>query len=239
MVAMGGDGTLQMLVREVMGSKVTAGVIPTGGGNDFAAALGIPKNPNEAVTVIVSGRTCQVDVACVKFSDGVQKVYLGGGGMGLDAEAARLANGPFLKWPGRIRYLAAAITALRRFEGIEVQTEFPGGESQTITKRVLLAVALNTPTYGGGLRFAPQAQTNDGQLDLVLVDLLSKRQVLALIPRLLITGDLKTEKVTRIQAARVKLSAVGEPWFQGDGELLGRAPVEISVLPGALQMLVP
>ena len=120
-----------------------------------------------------------------------------------------------------------------------MQAEFLDGETQSIRKTVLLAVVLNTPTYGGGLRLAPQAQTNDGKLDLVLVDLLNKRQVLALIPRLLITGDFRTEKVMRIQAARVRLSAVGGAWFQGDGELLGRAPVEISVLPGALQMLVP
>jgi len=99
-VAMGGDGTLQILAREVIGHEVMVGVVPAGGGNDFAAALGISKNPDTAVSVIVNGRTRQVDVACVKLADGVQRIYLGGGGMGLDAEAARLAGGRFLMWPG-------------------------------------------------------------------------------------------------------------------------------------------
>jgi diacylglycerol kinase (ATP) len=239
MAAMGGDGTLQMLAQEVMFSDVKVGVIPAGGGNDFAAALGISKEPDEAVAAIVKGTTRQVDLVGLKFGNGDQRIYLGGGGMGLDAEAAREANGRFAKWPGRIRYLASAITALRRFEGIEIDAEFPAEAPPRIRRRVLLAVILNTPTFGGGVRLAPEAKIDDGKLTMVLLATLSKLDVLTLIPRLLITGELKTQKAFRVETTSVKLSAAGAPWFQGDGELLGHAPVEIKVLPGALQMIVP
>jgi diacylglycerol kinase (ATP) len=103
----------------------------------------------------------------------------------------------------------------------------------------LLAAVLNTPTFGGGLRIAPTAKMDDGILEFALIEMLSKSEVLALLPRLLLTGELKTSRVVRARAARIQLASRSEAWFQGDGELLGLAPVEIEVLPNALRMLVP
>ena len=239
LVAMGGDGSLQMLVRQVIGERCKIGVIPAGGGNDFAAALGIPKNLETAVEILTKGKIREVDIVRVRFGNGEEACYLGGGGMGLDAAAVSLANGRFLNWPGRLRYLASAILALRGFQGIELTAEFPESEPGKVSKRVLLAAALNTPTLGGGLRLAPEARIDDGMLEVVLLEMLSTREVLALIPRLLATGELRTRQIKRYRAARIKLSAEAAPWFQGDGELLGRAPVEIAVVPRALRMLVP
>src|SRR5262245_62153442 len=61
LVSLGGDGTLQLLVREVFGRDVSVGVIPVGGGNDFARALGI-STPQQAIDVIVAGQTRAVDL---------------------------------------------------------------------------------------------------------------------------------------------------------------------------------
>src|SRR6202795_2299544 len=94
-IAMGGDGTLQLLVREVIGRELQVGVIPAGGGNDFAAALGIQKNVSQAVDVIAAGKSRSVDVVRVRTGSGHDELYLGGGGLGLDAEAVRFASGKF------------------------------------------------------------------------------------------------------------------------------------------------
>jgi diacylglycerol kinase (ATP) len=238
-IAMGGDGTLQLLVREVIGRELQVGVIPAGGGNDFAAALGIQQNVPQAVEVIVAGKSRSVDVVRARTESGHDELYLGGGGLGLDAEAVRYANGKFLRWPGRWRYVASAMAALHGFSGVEIEAEFPGSDVPRIEKRVLLAAALNTPTYGGGLRLAPNARLDDGLLEIVMVEMLGKREVLALLPRLLSSGELKTEKVTRARASKVCLVTQGKNWFHGDGELLGRAPVEIEVMRSALRVLAP
>ena len=238
-IAMGGDGTLQLLVREVVGRDLQVGVIPAGGGNDFAAALGIQKDVSQAVDVIVAGKFRSVDVVRVRTASGHEELYLGGGGLGLDAEAARYACGKFVRWPGRLRYVASAIAALREFPGLEIEADFPESDLPQLKKRVLLAAALNTPTYGGGLRLAPDAQLDDGLLEIVMIEMLRKREVLALLPRLLLTGELRTKKVTRVRASKVRLVTQGESWFHGDGELLGRAPVEIEAMRGALKILAP
>jgi diacylglycerol kinase (ATP) len=239
LIAMGGDGTLHLLVGEVIGRDVQVGVIPTGGGNDFATALGIAKNLDQAVGIIVRGKTRMVDLVRVRNSNGLNAVYLGGGGIGIDAEALRYANGRFAKWPGRLRYLASAIAALQGFRGAQVEAEFPESDLPRVTKQVLLAAVLNTPTLGGGVRLAPGAELDDGLLEVVMIEMLRKREVLALIPRLLIAGELKSKRVVRMRAAKIRLTAETATDFQGDGELLGKTPVEIEILHRALRVFAP
>src|SRR6267154_3927582 len=234
LIAMGGDGTLQLLVNEVLGQDVQVGVIPAGCGNDFAAALGITKNVEKAVEIIVGGKTRMVDLVRVRNSSGLNVVYLGGGGMGIDAEALRYANGRFAKWPGRLRYLASAIAALRGFRGVQVEAAFPESDLPQLAKLVLLAAVLNAPTLGGGSRLAPDARLDDGMLEM-----LRKTEVLALIPRLLITGELRSGRTVRMRSAKIKLTAEKATSFQGDGELLGKTPVEIEVVHKALRVLAP
>ena len=239
LIAMGGDGTLQLLVNEVLGQDVQVGVIPAGCGNDFAAALGITRNVEKAVEIIVGGKTRMVDLVRVRNSSGLDVVCLGGGGMGIDAEALRYANGSFAGWPGRLRYLASAIAALRGFRGVQVQAAFPGSDLENVAKLVLLAAVLNAPTLGGGLRLAPDARLDDGMLEVVMIEMLRKIEVLALIPRLLITGELRSGRRVQMRCAKIKLTAEKETSFQGDGELLGKTPVEIEVVHKALRVLAP
>jgi diacylglycerol kinase (ATP) len=238
LVAMGGDGTLQLLVREAIGHEVTIGVIPVGGGNDFAAALGI-RNWKQAVLAIVQGKTRPVDIARATFANGDTTEYLGGGGVGLDAEAARHASGKFLGWPGRLRYLASAIAAWRAYAGVNVEIEFPEADPPALRKRVLLAAALNAPSYGGGVRLAPDARLDDGELDFVILEMLSRLEVAKLIPQLLLTGKFTTRHVTRVRATRARISTEEGSVFHGDGELLGNTPVQVEVLPQAIRMFVP
>jgi diacylglycerol kinase (ATP) len=238
LVAMGGDGTLQLLVREAMGHDASIGAIPVGGGNDFAAAVGI-QSWKQAVLAIVQGKTRLVDIVRATFANGDTAEYLGGGGVGLDAETARYASGKFLKWPGRLRYLASAVAALRACPGVDVKIEFPGGDPPALRKRVLLVAALNTPSYGGGVRLAPEARLDDGELDFVILEILSRLEVARLLPRLLLTGELGSRKVARVRAPKAMISTEGRNVFHGDGELLGNAPVQIEVLPQAIRICVP
>ena len=142
-------------------------------------------------------------------------------------------------WPGRLRYLVSAIAALRGFCGVQVEAEFPDSALPKIVKTILLAAVLNTPTLGGGLRLAPAAQVDDGALELVMIEMSRKREILRWFPRLLFLGELKSKRVVRVRAAKITLSTREQTWFQGDGELLGISPVEIQVISSALCVLGP
>src|SRR5215831_14963537 len=86
LIALGGDGTLQGLVNAAFGHDVVLGVIPAGGGNDFARALGLPREPVAALGAALRGESRPVDLARVRTSDGRTRFFLGGGGVGLDRD---------------------------------------------------------------------------------------------------------------------------------------------------------
>src|SRR5712671_5677801 len=238
LLAIGGDGTLQGLVNAAHGSEVVLGILPSGGGNDFAAALGLPKNPLAAAHAILDGRPRAVDVLRARTADGQERLYVGGGGVGLDAEAASYAIA-YRRIPGRLRYVTAALRALSAYTPLNVRAECPGSEAPAMEARVLLAAVLKTPTYGAGIRLAPAAQMDDGLLSTLLVSDLTALQVLGLLPRLVTRGTLPESHLQRVSAKRVRLTPDHPCLFHGDGEILGPAPVEIEVLPRAIRILAP
>lgn len=239
LLALGGDGTFQALVNGVYGNDVMIGILAAGGGNDFAAALGLPSDPVSAARVIINGKPRSVDLVRVRTADGRTRLYAGGGGIGLDAEAALLANGPYRRLPGRLRYIASALQALSKHVPLKVRLEFPGTDFPPAESLSLLAGVLNTPTYGGGVRLAPDARIDDGLLQVVLVEDLNALSVLKLLPRLMGSGELHTSKIKRWGVRSVRIFADRPCLFHGDGEILGPAPVEIEVVPNAVRVLAP
>jgi diacylglycerol kinase (ATP) len=237
---LGGDGTFQLFMNAVSDyPEIILGVIPAGGGNDLAAALGLPPDPVAAAALLVDGEICELDVVKVRTADGRERLYSGGGGVGLDAEAARYANGAYRKVRGRLRYVLAALRALFGFHSVRVRIVIGCPETESVQATVLLAGVLNTPSFGAGIDLAPGARMDDGKLEVVLVEDLSVFEILALLPAFALRGDLNTKRVRRFSTACVRIETESPCWFQGDGELLGMTPVQISVVPRAIRILRP
>jgi len=122
---------------------------------------------------------------------------------------------------------------------IEVRIDFPGSNLISWEAKALLAAVLNSPSYGAGLRLAPEAALDDGSLHVVLIEDIGTFEVLWLLPRLMGSGELRTSRVKRWRTQRVQLTTDRPCMFHGDGEILGTTPVEIEVVPRAVQVLAP
>ncbi len=237
--AMGGDGTFQALVNAAFGADLLLGVLPLGGGNDFAAALGLPDEPLIAADAILRGEPRPIDLLRVRTAEGRIRLYAGGGGIGLDAQGARYASGAYRRFPGRSRYIASALRALVGFVPLDVRIDFPGSDLMAQETKAMVVAALNSPTYGAGLRLAPGATIEDGSVHVVLIEDIGTIGVLRLLPRLMGSGELRTSRVKRWQVRKVRLTTPKPTVFHGDGEILGSTPVEIEVVPKAVQVLAP
>jgi len=236
--AIGGDGTLQGLVNAAFGFDVVFGVIPAGGGNDFAKALGLPRDPLGALAAALAGEPRSVDLARVHTADGQERLYLGGGGIGLDAESAKYASTRYRNWPGRSRYIASALRAFLTHRPNRVRVTFDNNQ-ESLRRNSILACVLNTPTFGAGIQLAPSARIDDGLLDFAFLEELRFGQVLRILPRLAIRGTLDLPQLHTMQIRKVRLETEARAFFQGDGEILGPTPVEIEVVPNAVQFLAP
>jgi diacylglycerol kinase (ATP) len=237
--AMGGDGTFQGLVNAAFGSDVLLGILPAGGGNDFASALGLPRDPIAATHSVLRGREGVVDLLRARCGEGRQRLYTGGGGIGVDADAANHAAVTYPRLRGRVRYIAGLTRALREFKGLRVRAEFPSSSLAAMEANVFVAAAFNTPSYGSGVRLVPNALLDDGLLDVAFVESMSAWRLPPLLAPLLLRGTLPDARVKRVRARCVVLSADRPCIFHGDGEIFGPAPVRIEVVPRAIRIVAP
>ena len=235
-VVVGGDGTFHAVINAAHGLEIPLGLIPAGGGNDIARALGIPLDAVEAAHVLGRARVRRMDAIHVRAATGGEALFAGAGGAGLDAEAARLANTRFRKVPGLGRYVAAAVAAFRGARPMQVRLEADGIE-QTFPAH-LVAVA-NSPSYGNGVQIAPEASPFDGWMDVAMVAPLRWQQLLDGLMLALRGADIRWPEMRRLRARCVRLHTDRPVIFHGDGEVLGETPVELELLPGALPVLVP
>lgn len=239
---LGGDGSFQDLVNATASySHVVLGILPAGGGNDLADALGLPHHPVRAAELLLDGEVCLMDAACAETSDGLKRIFTGGGGVGIDAESSFIASTRFRNLKGRFRYLLSAAFALMHMRPVSacVHWSTDGNPEPSLAIDALLVAVLNTPSYGSGLRFAPGARINDGLLDLVLVEVLSAMELLRALPALVLFGEVHSRRIRRHQVCQVSIGTSIPRRFHGDGEILGYSPVKISVLPRAIRVLCP
>jgi diacylglycerol kinase family enzyme len=103
---------------------------------------------------------------------------------------------------------------------------------------MLLAFA-NAPAYGGGMRIAPKAQLDDGKLDFCLVKQVGKLRLSWLFPTVYFGRHLKIPEVEYFQAERVRLETGSPMDVYADGEFVCRTPVEVTVAPRALRVILP
>lgn len=239
---LGGDGTFQT-VAEALGphTPIVLGLLPAGGGNDLAVSLGIPLAPLAAAKLLLGATPKPVDAVLVRTSNGATRLFTAGGGVGIDAEAARIAAGPFRKIPGRARYLLSALRALLRFRplSVNVTLQDPSGATERLSACAFLVAVLNAQSYGAGVRIAPNADVSDAQLDFVLLHKPSFFEIVRLLPALAFTGAISTSRLERRRVTRVRIETTPPSFFHGDGEVLGMTPVEVEVIPNAFQVLRP
>lgn len=231
LAALGGDGAFHSVLNGALGRDIVLGFLPCGNGNDIALGLGIPTEPLAAAHAFLRYAPKRVDVLRVRCAAETERVFIGAGGMGLDAEAARLVHGRFRRLPGVTRYVAAALWALTSYQPILVRAQM---DDERWSGRTLFAAVANSPSYGAGIKIEPAARMDDGWLNIVLVGELPWTRILEAIPPILRTGDLRWPEIERRRARRVRLEADRPALFHGDGELLGEAPLEVEVLPGAV-----
>ncbi len=228
--ALGGDGLLRPVAEVLRGTASALAVIPAGRGNDLARVLGIPTDPVAAATVAAGGHERLIDMAEV---NGVP--YLGIASFGFDSDANRIANETRLI-RGRLVYLYAALRALAGWEPAGFTVAVDGVRHDLSGYSVAVA---NSKAYGGGMFMAPQAELDDGKLDVVVTGRASKGRFLRSLPLVFKGEHLSEPSVSTFRGERVEVAADRQFDIYADGDPVGSVPATISVSPQCLRVIVP
>jgi YegS/Rv2252/BmrU family lipid kinase len=238
-VAVGGDGTVGACAAGLAdaapgpagpGVRAALGVVPAGGGNDAARSLGLPVgDPLAAAALLPRLRRRPADLASV-----AGRAYLNVAGAGFDSEVNRIAN-QRLGWAGtRPRYVGAVLAELAVGRTARFRLTMDGQASEP--RGWLVAVA-NGPSYGGGMRVAPQADMDDGLLEVVVIHDIGKLEFLRTFPKVFSGRHLEHPAVAVHRAARVELDADRPLAVYADGEPAGTLPATFEVHPAAITVL--
>lgn len=230
LVALGGDGMVNLALQAVAGTDTPLGIIPAGTGNDLAHCLGLPiGDPLAAADVVIRGVSTPIDA--VQVGERWFSCVLGAG---FDSIVNERANR--MSWPrGPQRYNVAILAELPFFTALPFVITLDGEEWQT--EAMLVAVG-NAKSYGAGILITPDAELDDGLLDVCVIGPVSKLDFIRTFPSARKGTHVTHPKVEIRRARTVTLAAPGVVAY-ADGERFGPLPLTCVCVPGAVGILTP
>ena len=252
-VAVGGDGTIHDVLngiadyvsvsKDVSLSDFTMAVLPVGSGNDWIKSTGVPRDLGKAVDMIAKGVTSRQDVVKVSIVEEgsvVSDTYMANiGGIGLDARTAEIVNRKKEQGKrGKKLYVSALFYCIKHRVPIRAKVICDGN---VIFDGKYLSMAFGTGKYsGGGMRQTPLAVMDDGLLEVVVIPDISMWTIARKVPRLFTGTFHKVDVLTQTRCREVLVIPYGqadaEP-VEVDGEIVGRAPVRMTVLSDQLNII--
>ena len=235
LVVVGGDGMVSLGVNVIAETDVALGIVPTGTGNDMARTLGLPlDDADAAITRLLDAlaRTPRrIDLGRVRHGE-LTTWYGCVLSAGFDAVVNERAN-RMTRPKGASRYTLSMVRELVTFRPISYRVEVDGVPSER--SAMLISVA-NGRSIGGGMLIAPDAQIDDGMLDLFIVGSMSRWRLLRVFPKVFKGTHTGLPEVSIERVRSVRLHA-DKAIAYADGERIGPLPVEVAVVPGALAVL--
>jgi diacylglycerol kinase (ATP) len=236
----GGDGTINEVLNGMSGSGKKLAIIPWGTGNVFATEMRFPRRIGAVCKMIMKGESESLDLGVANGRSFLLMV-----GAGVDAYSLRELKGQGLKRRlGALAYAVAAIGAFTRYRYPEIRVETAEGKVDSGS----FILVSNTRIYGDVFSFTPAASPMDGLLDVFVFRETGRwaTVILALryLGRSLVNPNIARTplglKQSRIyRTTRLSLSSAKRVDSQIDGELGGELPLEVSILPRAVNLILP
>lgn len=211
------------------------GIIPSGTGNSFLLEFGI-QTPEEALRRIAAGRRVKVDLLEFDYQRNgrpERRYSLNLIGVGLITDILKLTN-DWLKFLHAFGYSLAVLIRLARGMHNTIDLEVDG-RKWTVPDSAL--VVSNSKYTGGKMKIAPHAETSDGKADLVLFRNVDRREMIQIFKGVFSGAHAAHPKVDIIQGVNMTVSGTPDLHVMADGEVLGRTPLRIKLLPGELTFL--
>ncbi len=233
LIAMGGDGTLHEVLNGIHDTEnCTLGLIPLGTGNDFAESAGITHDiRNAAETIAFRAPVC---IDYIELESGLRSINAVG--MGIDVDVLQRVYAG--KATGKNKYFKAFIKSLKYYKASTFKASWDDGDEREYTG--IIACLGNGRQIGGGIKLFPDAEIDDGYIDLVVVDYLSRFRTLIAFLKLTTGKVNKVKEVTHVKCKSVKITPVnGAAPIQAEGEIYENAPLHAHIVSDKLKFYLP
>ncbi|NLG50880.1 MAG: diacylglycerol kinase family lipid kinase [Chloroflexi bacterium] len=233
-VAAGGDGTVSAVVSGLVGTNVPLGIIPIGTGNALARELGIPLKPYKAVDLLVGAHTTR-SIDAMQVGERYFVLVVGAGVSSL------VIGGTHREAKLRFGRLAYVFQVLKQFLGFQPYRFKIVVDGRTLHLRASEVLVANTSRVGwSALHWARNIRPDDGELVVCIIRLPSLWAYLRVGWSMLFNRQHRNPRMRFLGARDKVLIECRQPvQVQADGEMIGQVPVEVRVVPSAVQVIVP
>jgi diacylglycerol kinase (ATP) len=228
-VAAGGDGTIGLVGRQLLGASTALGILPLGSVMNIPRMLGVPRDPEEAARILSAGHVRSIDVGQVG-----ERIFYEAGSVGMHAAATRelpkIDRGDY----GAIIRSAVAVL---RYRPTEIRIEMDGNRA-IVTKALLVAVA-NGPFMGPGATIAPEALLDDGLFDVRVFLDYTKGELIRYLASIAFGHRTPERRSLTERASWVRITSKQPLPARADAQDLGTTPVAFEILPRILNVVAP
>lgn len=246
-VSVGGDGTLNEVVNgffddsgQMIGEDSFLSVIPMGTGGDFARMFNMSSKPELVFEVLSQKRVQAIDLVRSKLTNWKgqpeTRFYINVADVGLGSETVYYTNKNSKVLRGFLSFLIFGIYSIFTFKNKLLGIKIDGEE--VYAGKSSLTVVSNGCYFGGGMKIAPHASLSDGWLDVIIVQDLSKLDLLKNVKAIYAGTHLDYPGITFHRGRRVEIYSPEEIFVELDGESPGMGNLEFEVMPGVMQFII-
>ena len=226
-VAVGGDGTVGMVAKKILGTDMELGIIPAGSANGMARELNISESIDEALNTLEKGIVRKADAICIN-----DEICIHLSDIGINARLIKYFEEGNRR--GILGYAKVALKALLKKQNIRVIIQ---AKEKEIKRDAFMVVLANASKYGTGAVINPKGDLYDGLFEVVIIRQLG---IQTLLKAWLRPQSFDPKKIEVIQAKAVHIETHRKVHFQIDGEYKGKVHiVDAEILPGQLNIVLP
>jgi diacylglycerol kinase (ATP) len=230
-ISFGGDGTIHCIANILVNTDKNLGCIPMGSGNDIARNLNIPLEMEDACQVLKNCHIKRIDMGLINS----KYYYLAVAGAGFDSVVNDLANNTKFPIKGPAKYTYSVYKTLITYRSKKFNVKYDGTQR---TIDAMFLVVGNMASYGGGMKITPNADPEDGILDVCIIKRMSKLHFIKIFTSVFKGEHISDEFVEYFRAENVEIDSEYNFSVFADGEYICKLPVKFEVAKKSLNFIV-
>lgn len=231
-VAVGGDGTVIEALNGIVGTDTKLGIIPAGTGNDFIRSVGIEKNFDKALEIVIEGEYNAVDIGEVNGH-----YFLNVVSFGIDGEVVKFMEKIKNVISGPASYYLSSLKAIATYKPRKISINIDGME---LSRKAYLVAIGNGKYFGGGMMITPNANIKSNDFEICILNDVSRPSLIKLLSMVYDGKHVGENGVEFFTGKDITIRAITDHLaVNADGNLIGPAPARIKISQKKLMVLSP
>jgi diacylglycerol kinase (ATP) len=243
-IAVGGDGTINEVVngllinRKPVNDQCELGILNCGSGSGLAQTLGLPGSISDQLELICNATAKPMDVGFITYHDKnnrpCERLFVSECQVGIGGSVVSRVGMKLKHFGGKIAFGSVALSHLIHYKASQMFTRY---DQQSLESKRMIGITVGNGIYcAGGMRLTPNAHTDDGLLDVLQIHEMNLLKRFLNFGKVYSGSHIHSNYFSVCQAKEISIDSEHAVWIESDGELLGKTPCKIGILPGAIKV---